>query len=232
MSPLKLNDYGIEVLKVQLLLNFTVRPCPFLTPTGVFNFPTRSAVLAFQKAKGLTADGKVGPKTRAALGLKPVSAASLVLPSLNAPWFNIAQVEDGVRENMLPGMHTARIIEYHRTTTLKASDDETPWCSSFVNWVMIQSGRKGTNSALAKSWLDWGVPVVNPERGVIVVIKQKTGGANPATGSGSGYHVGFYVSSTATHINILGGNQGVPGEVKETNFPLKSQEIMGYRKPN
>lgn len=30
-----------------------------------------------------------------------------------------------------------KIVEYHDATTLKATDDETPWCASFVNWCLI-----------------------------------------------------------------------------------------------
>ena len=225
---LKLGDFGIEVIKVPLLLNYSLRPCPFLAPIGFFDNRTQTAVRVFQKANGLAVDGTVGPKTREALGLKPVSMTAAVQTAA-APWFNVARAEEGVREKMEPGEHNARILEYHRTTTLKASDDETPWCSSFVNWVMIQSGRKGTNSAAAKSWLDWGVSAVKPERGTIVVVRQKTRGTTPTTGSRSGCHVGFYVSSTATHIKILGGNQD--NQVKETNYPLKSFEVVGYRKP-
>ncbi len=64
----------------------------------------------------------------------------------------------GVEE--LPGAaHNPRILEYHRTTTLghgAASKDETPWCSSFVNFCMVMSGFRGTNSASARSWLKWG----------------------------------------------------------------------------
>lgn len=229
MSALKLGDFGIEVIKVQLGLSLARPPSTFLVPTGYFDNRTEAAVRAFQKAKRFAADGMVGPQTRAALGLKPVSASHAQLKSFGVSWFNIAKAEEGVREMMGPERHNARILEYHRTTTLKASDDETPWCSSFVNWVMIQSGRKGTNSAAAKSWLDWGVSVKNPERGSIVVIKQKSGGASRATGSASGYHVGFYVASTATHVKILGGNQD--NQVRETNYSLKSFEIIGYRKP-
>jgi len=36
---------------------------------GVFGTATATAVAAFQKAKGLTADGVVGSQTRSALGL-------------------------------------------------------------------------------------------------------------------------------------------------------------------
>lgn len=63
----------------------------------------------------------------------------------------IAKAEMGIYENSAPGKHNKRIIEYHAVTTLKATTDETPWCSSFVNWVVKQAGYKGTDSALAKS---------------------------------------------------------------------------------
>ena len=229
MATIKLNDLGIEVIKFQLLLNLYVRPCPFLMITGFFDQRTHKAVVAFQKEKGLTPDGEIGPKTRAALGLKPVSVSAPAQFHPATPWLNIALAQHGIHEESAPGKHNARILAYHQTTTLRATDDETPWCSSFVNWVVIQSGRKGTNSALAKSWLNWGVSVANPERGVIVVIKRKTSGFSPSTGSSSGYHVGFYLSKSLTHIKIFGGNQG--NKVHDTNFPLKSFEVMGYRKP-
>ncbi len=173
-------------------------------------------------------DGQVGPKTRVALGLKPIAIPTPVVVAPLSPWLNIAVSELGVHEDSRPGKHAARILEYHKTTTLKASDDETPWCSSFVNWVMIQSGRKGTNSALAKSWLNWGQATTTPTAGAIVVIKKKTTGFSSATGSSSGFHVGFYISSTATTIQILGGNQ--EDKVKKSNFMLSSYEVKGYRK--
>jgi uncharacterized protein (TIGR02594 family) len=229
MPSIKLNDRGLEVKKLQLLLNSLVVPRPNLKIDGHFGQRTYQAVIAFQKAKGLVPDGQVGPKTRAALGLKstPTPVPTLVAPS--APWMDIAIAELGVHEDSLPGQHNARIVEYHQTTTLKATDDETPWCSAFVNWVMHQSGRNGTNSALAKSWLDWGVPVTNPTPGVIVVIKKKTAGFSQATGSPTGFHVGFFVSLSPSYIRILGGNQS--NQVRYSNFPLTSYEIKGYRKP-
>ena len=46
------------------------------TVDGIYGAKTRSAVIAFQKANGLTADGIAGPKTIAALGLNSNSATS------------------------------------------------------------------------------------------------------------------------------------------------------------
>ncbi|KKK66354.1 hypothetical protein LCGC14_2964930, partial [marine sediment metagenome] len=43
-----------------------------------------------------------------------------------------------------------------------ASEDETPWCSSFVNFCVCEAGYnpiKETGSARARSWLSWGVGV-------------------------------------------------------------------------
>jgi len=68
-------------------------------------------------------------------------------------WIKIARAELGVLE--IKGIkHNPRIIEYHSTTG-KFKYDETPWCSSFVNWVMTKAGLKGINSARSASWKDW-----------------------------------------------------------------------------
>jgi hypothetical protein len=46
--------------------------------------------------------------------------------------YEIAKAELGTTE--VPGtQNNPRILEYHATTTLKATTDEVPWCSSFVN---------------------------------------------------------------------------------------------------
>jgi hypothetical protein len=76
--------------------------------------------------------------------------------------------------------------------------------------------------------LNWGAAVASPQPGDIVVIKKKTPGFAQATGSTTGFHVGFYISSTPSHIRILGGNQS--NQVKYSNFPLSGYEVKGYRR--
>ena len=94
-----------------------------------------------------------------------------------------------------------RIAEYFTATTYPATDDETPWCSAFVNWVMKSAGVARTKSAAAISWLDWGV-VVKPSKvryGDVLIWDYKNGKG----------HVAFFVGVDATTGDILalGGNQ-------------------------
>jgi TIGR02594 family protein len=116
------------------------------------------------------------------------------------PWIDIAKQELGVKEIPKITANNPRIIEYHSTTG-KFLDDETPWCSSFVNWVVGRAGIKGTNSARALSWQSWGTRLDKPAYGSIGVIKWSKGG-----------HVGFVVGikrdrNGKEKIILLGGNQ-------------------------
>jgi uncharacterized protein (TIGR02594 family) len=150
-------------------------------------------------------------------------------------WMPFAERELNVTEIRQPGRHNPRILEYHRTTTLSrvdAGNDETPWCSSFVNWVMTQAGYRGTNNALAVSWLRWGRALEEPRRGAIMVVRRKSRGGDRATGSSTGNHVGFFVRSTATHFTLLGGNQGGGWRVTESDYRRESYHILGCRWPD
>lgn len=131
-------------------------------------------------------------------------------------WLEIAEKEIGVKEML--GGENQRIIEYHSSTTLKAIEDEVPWCSSFVNWCFQQCGMAGTGSALASSWLKWGTKLDEPKIGCVVVVKRKGSKSDKSTGSTTGYHVGFYVGRTPESISILGGNQA--DSVKVSSFTL------------
>jgi uncharacterized protein (TIGR02594 family) len=143
-------------------------------------------------------------------------------------WMEIAEKEIGQKE--IRGEENPRIIEYHSTTTLKAKEDEVPWCSAFVNWCIVQAGIIGTNSAAAKSWLSWGEEIDVPVPGCICVIHKKVKGEDKNTGSSSGYHVAFYRREDANRIWLLGGNQG--NQVKETSFSFLNYEVCGYRMPD
>lgn len=231
MLALREGSKGTDVTRLQHLLNSALTPRPKLREDGDFGNKTHDAVVRFQRVRSLEADGIVGPQTWNALGQRisyPPSRPSAA-PVSGARWMETAVAELGVHEESLPGQHNRRIIEYHSTTTLHATDDETPWCSSFVNWVMKTSGYRGTNSAAAKSWLDWGMRLTTPRHGAIVVIKRKKTGTDHSTGSSSGFHVAFWVSEDSTHIRLLGGNQS--DQVKYSNFSLSGYEIKGYRWP-
>lgn len=115
-----------------------------------------------------------------------------------------------------------RIVEYHRTTTLPgplASQDETPWCSNFVNWSVTQSGIRGTNSALARSWLSWGQPIDRPRRGAVTVFRR---GTDPKKG-----HVAFYWGQSGERILVLGGNQS--DQVSISGYP--KADLLAFRWP-
>lgn len=231
MATLRLGARGTEVGKLQSLLNTKVFPYPKLFPDNNFGPNTEQAVIRFQRSKGLAADGVVGSKTWDALEQNepaiPKPATSHVKGDNG--WMAYAEAELGVSEDAKPGKHNSRIIEYHSTTKLKATSDETPWCSSFVNWVVTQAGHKGTDNALAKSWLNWGTATEQPRKGTITVIKKKSVGHDQATGSSTGYHVGFFVSKDDKGIKLLGGNQG--DRVKYSTFKLQSYNVEGYRVP-
>ena len=130
-------------------------------------------------------------------------------------WMSIAEGEKGIKEITGISSHTPRILEYHAMTTLKAKQDEVPWCSSFVNWVMNRAGYPITRSAAAKSWMKWGreVPL---QYGCIVILK-RTGG----------HHVGFYTGETANTVYLLGGNQADAVNVRQ----YKKDLVLSARMP-
>lgn len=148
---------------------------------------------------------------------KFLSAATPPSPA-EIPWLGIAQGELGVHE--VPGFqNNARIIQYLKSTTLGdpyCSCDETPWCSAFVNWCVEKAGYEGTDSAAARSWLEWGKNVSKPCPGCIAVFTREGGG-----------HVGFYIGETADTVKVLGGNQGDQVCVRE----YSKSRLLGYRMP-
>ncbi len=223
MIALRLGSHGQDVVKLQILLNGHLNPAIRIMNDGHFGRLTRAAVEAFQKKKGLPIDGVVGVNTWNALtlgGAKLAHKIDLTPSTIGAPWCDIAAAEIGVKALAGPGLHEKRIIEYHKTTTYAATTDEVAWCSAFVNWVMIQAGIEGTNSAAAKSWIKWGLKVNAPAKGDIIVVQSK---------KTSGYHVGFYLDHNHASVRILGGNQGK--QVNESNFLLRSWDIIAYRRP-
>lgn len=129
----------------------------------------------------------------------PVSAGSRPID------IALAELAAGVAEVPGPG-NNPRILLYHSTTSLHATQDSVPWCSSFVNYCVTQAGMHGTNDASAQSWhnTDWGVDVTKaPQAGDIVVFSRTGGGASPGSG-----HVGFWLDAGGGIIRVLGGNQG------------------------
>lgn len=112
------------------------------------------------------------------------------------------------------------IVMFDKYTSLKATSDEVPWCSSFANYVVHACGDKGTNSAAARSWLDWGKAIDKPEYGCLVIIDRRDKG-NP-----NAAHVTFYICDVEpAHIQCVGGNQG--DMVKMSVYP--KDKVLGYR---
>ena len=131
--------------------------------------------------------------------------------------YEIAKSQLGVKE-ILGGKHNSKILEYHMAGGGYTSD-EIAWCSSFVNWCLNKAATAGTRSSAARSFLNWGVSIDNPEIGDVVVFYR---------GSKSGWqgHVGFYAGEKKNKILVLGGNQG-----NSVCYQYYSKsKLLGYRR--
>ena len=136
------------------------------------------------------------------------------------PWLLVAKQEIGVQP--FPGESiNPRITEYHHGTNIQGYDDKVSWCSSFVNWTLGQAGQRGTGSALARSWLEWGQPLEHPKPGCVVILWRES----PDSWKG---HVGYFLRTEGKRVYLLGGNQ--LESVREHAYPIET--VLGYRWPN
>ena len=144
--------------------------------------------------------------------------SSPIVETEEFPWMSIAMSETGQKE--VPGDgNNPRIVEYLKSTDLdavSAAKDSTFWCSAFVNWCVEKAGFAGSNSAWARSWLNWGRSVSKPRRGCIAIFRRGTGG-----------HVAFYVDAVGADYRVLGGNQS--DAVCIAKYP--KARLIGFRVP-
>ncbi|WP_297338104.1 TIGR02594 family protein [Algoriphagus sp.] len=133
----------------------------------------------------------------------------------------IAINEIGVKE--IPGTgNNPQILNYARESGFPDYvSDDVAWCSLFMNWVAQKSGLERSKSLAARSWLNFGLPISNPEPGDVVVFWR--GDRNSWTG-----HVGIFMgfSHDLKRIYCLGGNQG--NQVSVTAYG--AGKLLGFRR--
>jgi uncharacterized protein (TIGR02594 family) len=94
------------------------------------------------------------------------------------------------------------------------------WCAAFVNSIEKSSGRSGTSSLAARSFLNYGQPTASPTSGDIVVLSR---GSDPSKG-----HVGFFAGYDKDgNVKVLGGNQDDSVSIK--SYPKGN--VLGFRVP-
>lgn len=89
------------------------------------------------------------------------------------------------------------------------------WCAVFVNTSLAQAGIKGTGSATASDFLNWGHEVSSPESmqaGDVLVLKTYRGSNRAIRPGTAGGHVGMATGRTRMNNGVLeiemyGGNQ-------------------------
>ncbi len=138
----------------------------------------------------------------------------------NSRLINIALSQYGYKE-VAGRAHNPHILKYFEATNSSAVaiEDETSWCSAFVNWVAKEANMQRSNALNARSWLKIGIEVTEPSRGDLAIFwrESKT--------SWKG-HVAFFVRKTDTEIYVLGGNQN--NSVNISAYPIS--QLLGYRR--
>lgn len=133
----------------------------------------------------------------------------------------IAASQLGVKEITGPE-HNSQIVAYAEYTGITGiTNDEIPWCSTFVNWCARKAGLKYSGKATARSWVHIGTQVEDPIPGDIVVFWREH------VHSWKG-HVGIFMGFNAdgTQVFCLGGNQNNEVNIREYDV----EKVLSYRR--
>jgi len=178
----------------------------------------------------------LSPGALKALGLKTDDAATVTYPlpvsgisnqgsgikteTGEPPWLTWARGEIGFHETG----NNQGIQKYVSLAHCGAEGD--PWCAIFANAALEASGVPGTRSALAESFASHPgfTELATPIAGALAVFWRG------AKDSGTG-HVGFYTGETATHVNVLGGNESDQVMIEALPKASASFGLIGYRWP-
>jgi uncharacterized protein (TIGR02594 family) len=137
--------------------------------------------------------------------------------TMEPAWVLVARGQIGVKET--GAIPNPEVMKYFEATSYRPTTEEA-WCSAFVNWCMLKVGIKGTYSASARSWMQWGKVIDKPVNGCVCIFWR--GNPNYLTG-----HVGFYVGESETEIMVLGGNEN--NQVCVMGY--SKIRLLGYRYP-
>jgi uncharacterized protein (TIGR02594 family) len=164
--------------------------------TLVAEFPSPQAPIATAKKSAQSATMGAKGDAKVADTVSVMEQKALAADA----WTRVAQAELSNQVAEIPGAASnPRIEQYHATTGGGAALDSVPWCSSFVNFCVVEAGGKGTRSKAARSWMTWGKDAGSFEPGCIVILSR---------GKAPKGHVAFFVGFDGDQIRLLGGNQG------------------------
>lgn len=224
---LRNGDFGADVQKAQeLLKKHGYSPG---TIDGQFGPKTRSAVVQFQRAKGLEADGVIGAATwRALNGTVSSTPVTPTNPGTDAQFrqrlLDVARGELGKVET---GSNRGEILKYPNAF----GRGSEAWCADFTSWVSKQSGGKMNNPwtpgvvAELKRSGDWKGKS-NPQPGDLVLFDWD--------GDGGADHIGLVEKVNADgSIGTIEGNTenpqtGVEGVWRRTRT---MGTILGFGNP-
>lgn len=138
------------------------------------------------------------------------------MPELS--WVAEARKHIGLKE-VKGAKHSAVIQSWLKELKAWWTDDEVPWCGTFVSHCLVTCKLPiPKNWMRAKDFLTTGVALQAPAYGCIVVFEREGGG-----------HVGFVVGKDSKgRLMVLGGNQG--DMVRISAFDMA--RVQGYRWPS
>lgn len=140
---------------------------------------------------------------------------------MNSLALQIAFSEYGVKE-IVGKQHNPEVLKYFvGIGHAWVHDDETAWCSAFVNWCCKGAGLEYSGKLDARSWMDVGEHIQDPLLGDVVVFWRES----PQSWKG---HVGFYINRIGHWIYTLGGNQNNMVCIKAYHV----NRLLMYRRPN
>ncbi|MHB2093305.1 TIGR02594 family protein [Pantoea dispersa] len=122
-----------------------------------------------------------------------------------APWMAVAFEEGETRWKWGQVKEGDGGINYHKKTGINMSSmvgNSNPWCASFVNYCLKESGYSTSGSASSQSFSKNKnfIKISEPIYGAIVVLRKK--------GSWTGHVAFIYCLFEDGEIGVLGGNQG------------------------